>query len=49
MTAGGVDMLGGLGIVAEDVLEVTNGTDDVTGIVASDSEFVGKISGGEDS
>lgn len=49
MTVGGVDMLGGLGVVVEDVLEVTSGTDDVTGIVARESAFVvGKISGVKD-
>lgn len=41
-----MDILGGLGVVVEDVLEVINGTDDVTGIVARESAFVvGKISG----
>lgn len=44
MTVGGVDMLGGLGVVAEDVFEVTDGTDDVTGIVARErGGEVGKV------
>ena len=51
ITVGGVDMLGGLGVVVEDVFEVTNGTDDVTGIVARErggdvgkAFVVGKVS-----
>lgn len=39
-----MDMLGGLGVVAEDVFEVTDGTDDVTGIVARErGGEVGKV------